>query len=147
MIDLKLAQKQPEIVEKALAERHSKLDMREFRALDERRRALLAEVEALKSQRNAASDEVAAIKRAGGDASDRFAALGELSERIKALDAEVAQVKAEEEAWLLSVPNLPDASVPLGADETENVEVARHGTPRTRAISRFRRPTWSIAPP
>lgn len=130
MIDLKLAQKQPEVVEKALAERHSKLDMREFRALDERRRALLAEVEALKSQRNAASDEVAAIKRAGGDASDRFAALGELSERIKKLDAEVAEVKAQEEAWLLSVPNLPDASVPQGEDEKENVEVARWGTPR-----------------
>ncbi|MDE7240329.1 serine--tRNA ligase [Desulfovibrio sp.] len=130
MIDLKLAQKQPEVVEKALKERHSKLDMREFRALDERRRALLAEVEALKGRRNAASDEVAAIKRAGGDASDRFAALGELSERIKKLDAEVAEVKAEEEAWLLSVPNLPDASVPQGADEKENVEIARWGTPR-----------------
>ncbi|MDE5879435.1 MAG: serine--tRNA ligase [Desulfovibrio sp.] len=130
MIDLKLAQKQPEVVEKALAERHSNLDMREFRALDERRRALLAEVEALKGQRNAASDEVAAIKRAGGDASDRFAALGALSERIKALDAEVAEVKAEEEAWLLSVPNLPDASVPPGVDEKDNVEVARVGTPR-----------------
>ena len=131
MIDLKLAQKQPEIVEKALTERHSKLDMKEFRALDERRRALLAEVEALKSRRNAASDEVAAIKRAGGDASDRFAALGELSERIKKLDAEVAEVKAKEEDWLLSVPNLPDASVPQGADEKENVEVARWGTPRS----------------
>lgn len=130
MIDLKLAQKQPEIVEKALAERHSKLDMREFRALDAQRRALLAEVEALKNQRNQASDEVAAIKRAGGDASDRFAALGELSERIRKLDGEVARVKAEEEAWLLSVPNLPDASVPLGEDEKENVEVARWGTPR-----------------
>ena len=131
MIDLKLAQKQPEIVEKALSERHSKLNMGEFRALDERRRALLAEVEALKSRRNAASDEVAAIKRAGGDASDRFGALGELSERIKKLDAEVAEVKAEEEAWLLSVPNLPDASVPQGTDEKENVEVARWGTPRS----------------
>lgn len=130
MIDLKLAQKQPEVVEKALAERHSKLDMREFRALDERRRALLAEVEGLKSQRNTASDEVAAIKRADGDASDRFAALGELSERIRKLDAEVAEVKAQEEAWLLSVPNLPDASVPRGADEKENVEVARFGAPR-----------------
>ncbi|WP_165075068.1 MULTISPECIES: serine--tRNA ligase [unclassified Desulfovibrio] len=131
MIDLKLAQKQPEVVEKALKERHSKLDMREFRALDERRRALLAEVEGLKSQRNTASDEVAAIKRAGGDASDRFAELGELSERIKKLDAEVAGVKAGEEAWLLSVPNLPDSSVPQGADEKENVEVARWGTPRS----------------
>lgn len=130
MIDLKLAQRQPEIVEKALSERQSRLDMREFRALDERRRALLAEVEALKNTRNAASDEVAAIKRAGGNASDRFAALGELSERIRALDADVAQVKAEEEAWLLSVPNLPDASVPVGTDETENVEVTRWGTPR-----------------
>ncbi|MBD5626003.1 MAG: serine--tRNA ligase [Desulfovibrio sp.] len=131
MIDLKLAQKQPEVVEKALKERHSKLDMQEFRALDERRRALLAEVEALKSRRNTASDEVAAIKRAGGDASHRFAELGELSERIKKLDAEVAGVKAEEEAWLLSVPNLPDSSVPQGADEKENVEVARWGTPRS----------------
>ncbi|MBD5417945.1 MAG: serine--tRNA ligase [Desulfovibrio sp.] len=131
MIDLKLAQKQPEVVEKALRERHSKLDMREFRALDEQRRALLAEVEGLKGQRNTASDEVAAIKRAGGDASGRFAELGELSERIKKLDAEVAGVKAEEEAWLLSVPNLPDASVPQGADEKENVEVARWGTPRS----------------
>lgn len=130
MIDLKLAQRQPEIVEKALSERQSRLDMREFRALDERRRALLAEVEALKNTRNAASDEVATIKRAGGNASDRFAALGELSERIRALDADVAQVKAEEEAWLLSVPNLPDASVPVGTDETENVEVTRWGTPR-----------------
>lgn len=130
MIDLKLAQRQPEIVEKALAARHSKLDMQEFRVLDERRRALLAEVEALKNRRNAASDEVAAIKRAGGDARDRFAALGELSERIKALDAQVAEVKAAEETWLLSVPNLPDASVPVGADETENPEVARWGEPR-----------------
>ncbi|MDE6734230.1 MAG: serine--tRNA ligase [Desulfovibrio sp.] len=131
MIDLKLAQKQPEVVEKALRERHSKLDMQEFRALDERRRALLAEVEGLKSQRNTASDEVAAIKRAGGDASHRFAELGELSERIKKLDAEVAEVKAKEETWLLSVPNLPDASVPQGTDEKDNVEVARWGTPRS----------------
>lgn len=130
MIDLKLAQRQPELVEKALSSRHSSLDMQEFRALDQRRRALLGEVEALKSQRNAASDEVAAIKREGGDASDRFAALGQLSERIKALDAEVARVKEEEEAWLLSVPNLPDESTPIGADEKDNPEVLRQGEPK-----------------
>ena len=130
MIDLKLAQRQPELVEKALASRRSPLNMQEFRALDERRRSLLAEVESLKSQRNTASDEVAAIKRAGGDASDRFAALGQLSERIRALDAQVTQVREEEENWLLSVPNLPDASTPVGNDEKDNVEIMRQGKPR-----------------
>ena len=63
MIDLKLVQKQPEVLAKALADRHSELDVNEFLGLDARRRALLAEVEALKSQRNTASGQVAALTR------------------------------------------------------------------------------------
>ena len=99
-------------------------------SLDARRRALLAEVEALKSRRNTASGQVAALKREGGDAAPLLAELGGLSDRIKELDGQTAQARADVEAWLMRVPNIPDASVPVGLDETENVEVARWGTPR-----------------
>lgn len=130
MIDLKLVQKQPEALAKALADRHSDLDVADFLALDGRRRALLAEVEALKSKRNAASAQVAALKRENKDAGPLLAELSGLSERIKELDGATAQAKADVEAWLMRVPNIPDASVPVGKDETENVEVSRWGRPR-----------------
>lgn len=130
MIDLKLVQKQPQVLAKALADRHSDLDVADFLTLDGRRRALLAEVEALKSKRNAASAQVAALKRENRDATPLLAELSGLSERIKELDGATAQAKADVEAWLLRVPNIPDASTPVGKDETENVEVGRWGGPR-----------------
>lgn len=130
MIDLKLVQKQPEVLTKALTDRHSDLDVNEFLALDARRRALLTEVETLKSRRNAASAEVAAKKRAGEDATALLAEMSGVSDRIKELDVETAQAKTDVETWLMRVPNLPDAAVPVGKDESENVEVHRWGTPR-----------------
>lgn len=128
MLDLKLIQKDPDIVINALKKRHSKIDVTEFLELDTRRRALLNEVEILKSQRNKASEEVAKIKRAGGDASDRFAELGVLGDRIKTLDTEAEEVVAKVSEWLISVPNVPHESVPEGADENENVELHKWGT-------------------
>lgn len=127
MLDLKLLQKQPEVVTAALAARNSAISMDEFLAMDNRRRAALAEVETLKNRRNTESAEVARRKKAGEDATDLMTELGALSDRIKTLDAEAEAVKAEEQGWLLSVPNIPDASVPVGKDETENVEVRRWG--------------------
>ena len=81
MLDLKLLQKQPEVVAKALADRHSNISVDEFLELDARRRAALTEVETLKSERNARSGEVARMKRAGEDASALVAELGKLSDR------------------------------------------------------------------
>ena len=130
MIDLKLVQKQPEVLAKALADRQSPLKVDEFLELDGRRRALLAEVESLKQQQNAASRQVAHIKREDGDVSHMMEQLGTLSARIQALDVQTAEAKAAVENWLMGVPNIPDASVPVGKDETENVEVLRWGTPR-----------------
>ncbi|WP_300774869.1 serine--tRNA ligase [uncultured Desulfovibrio sp.] len=130
MIDLKLVQKNPEVLAKALADRQSSLRVEDFLALDGRRRALLAEVEALKNQRNTASGQVAALKREGKDASHMMEELGALSDRIKALDAQTAEAKAAVEEWLMGVPNIPDATTPVGKDESENPEVLRWGTPR-----------------
>lgn len=130
MIDLKLAQKQPEILADALKNRHSSLDVREFLTLDSKRREILAEVESLKNRSNQASDQVAALKREGKDCSDMYAELAELSTRIKALDTEALEARTAVENWLLAVPNIPDHSTPVGVDESENVEIARWGQPR-----------------
>ncbi len=128
MLDLKLLQKNPEILQQALKKRHSKLDVSEFLTLDAKRRRLLTEVETLKSELNAASTEVGKLKKSGQDASATIEALGKLSERIKALDVDTEAAKVEVEQWLLGVPNIPHESVPDGKDENDNVEVHRFGT-------------------
>lgn len=130
MIDMKLAQKNPEVLETALKNRHSGLNVADFTQLDERRRAILAEVETLKSERNKASVEVAKLKRDGQDASHMFAELGKLSDRIAQLDAQANEAKTAVENWLMAVPNIPAPDVPIGRDETENVEILRWGTPK-----------------
>ena len=130
MIDLKLVQRQPEVLAKALADRHSGISVDAFLELDGRRRSLLTEVEGLKSKRNEASAQVAALKRSGQDAAPLLTELSSLSDRIKELDGETAQARNDVESWLMSVPNIPDSTVPVGADENENVEVSRWGDPR-----------------
>jgi seryl-tRNA synthetase len=127
MLDLKLLQKQPEVVEKALADRNNAAKLVDFQALDERRRALLNQVEALKGERNKISADVAAIKRSGGDAEALMKDSADLGERIKKLDAETEAVKSELNDWMLRVPNLPHQSVPVGKDENDNLEVRRWG--------------------
>ncbi len=130
MIDLRLVQKTPELLAKALADRHSSQDVAVFHQLDETRRRLLGEVEALKSQRNAASTEVARLKRAGESAEHMMEELGKLSARIKELDVATEDAKLAVESWLMQTPNIPDVSVPVGRDETENPEVVRWGKGR-----------------
>ncbi|WP_285905853.1 serine--tRNA ligase [Pseudodesulfovibrio pelocollis] len=125
MLDLKLMQKSPDLVRESLAKRGSGVDVGEFLTLDERRKALIAEGEALKAERNAAGPEIARRKKAGEDAAALLARMGEISERVKALDAELTEVEAAERDWLLSVPNMPHESVPVGASEADN-PVLRH---------------------
>jgi seryl-tRNA synthetase len=130
MIDLKILQKDPERVAKALTARCSDMNMTEFQALDARRRELLTEVETLKGKRNAASAEVAQAKRAGRDAQALIVELGALSDRIKELDAQTQEAVAAAEAWMFNLPNLPHESVPVGTGEADNLELRRHGTVR-----------------
>lgn len=117
---------------KAAVERRGKGDFNIGRAkeLDEKRRALLAEVEQLKSKQNAASKEVPKLKKEGKDTTALFAEMKELSAEIKTLDAEVSEVEAELRDTLLSIPNTPNADVPCGEDDTDNVEIRKNGVPR-----------------
>ena len=142
MLDLKLLQRDPASVAKALALRGSSIDVAEFTALDERRRALLVESESLKGERNTVSAEVAVLKRSGGDASTLIERMGTVNARIKVLDQELELVRAEQNAWMLSVPNMPHASVPAGKDENDNPVLHAWGEPP--AFSFTPREHWEL---
>lgn len=142
MLDLKLIRQNPEAVKQACAAKQVAVDVDRILALDAERRAGLGVVEHLKARRNTASAEVARLKRAGADASAIIAEMGQVNDRIKALDERLRVVEGELEALLLTVPNIPDPDVPVGADESGNVEVQRWGTPRPFGFTP--RPHWEI---
>lgn len=143
MLDLKLLQKNPQVVADALAKRNSSINVEEFTTIDKRRRELLVELESLKSERNKASGEVAKMKRAGEDASEFISRLGSLSDKIKELDAETDTIITEMNEWLIAVPNIPHESVPVGVSEDENVELHKWGTKPTMSFSP--KEHWEIA--
>ena len=143
MLDLKLLQRQPEIVEKALRDRNSPMQVEEFTTLDERRRVLLAESETLKAERNSASAEVGKIKRTGGDASAIMERVGAVNARIKVLDEELEGVQTAQNDWMLSVPNVPHSSVPVGKSEEDNPEL--HAWGQVPTFSFTPKEHWELA--
>ena len=130
MLDLKLLRRNPERVAKALALRNSPVRIVDFTALDERRRALIAEAESMKNVRNTVSAEVGHIKIRGGDAGALIERMASVNARIKDLDQALEAVEAELKTWMLVLPNMPHESVPEGKDENDNAELHRWGQPR-----------------
>jgi seryl-tRNA synthetase len=105
------------------------LDLEAFRTLDKERRELITSTEQLKAQRNKASDEIAALKKAKQGADRLIAEMKQVSERIKAADERIAQLDSTQRGLLLTIPNVPHSSVPIGHSAAENVAVRRWGTP------------------
>ncbi|MCR4426556.1 MAG: serine--tRNA ligase [Firmicutes bacterium] len=131
MLDLKFVRANPDIVRESLIKRGEDTSiLDDLLARDERRRAILVEVESLKRHRNEVSEQIARMKKDGQDASDIIAEMKGVSEQVRALDEELTQVDAEIADMLLGIPNIPHESVPVGRDETENVEVRRWGAVR-----------------
>ena len=97
--------------------------------MDEKRRALLAEVEAMKNKQNVVSKEIPKMKKAGEDTSAVMAEMKELSDKIKVLDGQVAQLDADIKDALLNVPNIPADFVQVGEDDSANVELRRFKEP------------------
>ena len=98
--------------------------------IDKKRRALMTEVEGMKAEQNVVSKKIPQMKKAGEDTTAIMAEMKELSDKIKAGNDEIGKLDNEQRELLLSVPNLPDDSVPTGTDDTENVEVRRWGEPK-----------------
>jgi len=104
-------------------------DLEQLATLETRRRRLIPEIEGLKREQNAAGDEVARAKRQGHDATPLFAASKARAQQIRQLEIQLDQTEHQRTALLLTLPNLPHASVPVGRNAEDNQEVRRHGEP------------------
>jgi len=119
-------------------------ELEQLATLEARRRRLIPEIEGLKREQNAAGDEVARAKRQGKDASDIFAANKARAQQIRQLEIQLDQVEQQRTALLMTIPNLPHATVPVGARAEDNKEVRRCGEPRTFDFEP--RAHWDLGP-
>jgi seryl-tRNA synthetase len=121
-----------------------KKELEDLATLETRRRRLIPEIEGLKREQNAAGDEVARVRRQGQDATKIQEASRLRAQQIKQLSTELDMLEQRRQRWLLTIPNLPHESVPVGASAADNVEVRRHGTPRTFDFSP--QAHWDLGP-
>jgi seryl-tRNA synthetase len=132
MLDPKLLRTQLDVINAALAKRGGlQLDSALWASLEERRKDLQGRTETLQAERNNGAKQVGQIKKAGGDASELMARMQVVGEEVKRVEAEFDALQAEIETHAMSIPNMPNESVPVGVDEHDNVEVLKWGTPRS----------------
>ncbi|MBU1087289.1 MAG: serine--tRNA ligase [Candidatus Omnitrophica bacterium] len=131
MLDIKLIRENPEIVKQAIKNRNMNLEIKSLLDLDRQWREKNAQVEVLKQQRNQASDEMAVLVKQKQDISDKRSALKDLSQKIKDNDDEVGSIRSKIDEILLTIPNIPNESVPIGKDASANLQVSAWGTPKT----------------
>lgn len=130
MLDIKRIRKNPEELERAMKARRSKgADVSGLLELDRERRVILQESEALKAQRNEVSAKIPIMKRNGENTDELMASMKAVAARIKELDEKISSIDEQLDAMLMKIPNIPHASVPDGADDKDNSEVRRVGTP------------------
>ncbi len=143
MLDLKFVRDHAERVTQMLRDRQVDLDLKPFLTLDEERRHILQEVEELKRRRNVASDDIARIKQGRGDASEQIEEMREVSQRIKAMDQQLAVIQEKFDEILLLIPNIPHDTVAVGSDEKDNPVVKVWG--KAPAFDFAPKPHWDVA--
>ena len=133
MLDIKRIRQNPQELIDALKARNKDISLDEFLKEDEERRALMAEVEEKKALRNQTSKKIGLAKKNGASEEETAAIMREMRELgdvIDALDEKVNELDEKMQQFLMRVPNIPNPRVPIGKDDSENVEVRRWGTPR-----------------
>jgi len=129
MHDLNYFRDHLELFAEMAKKRAISLDLGAFRALDKERRELITANEQRKAQRNKASDEIARLKKEKQPADALIAQMKQVSEQIKLSDERIAHLDGTQRELLLTIPNVPHSSVPVGASAAENKEVRRWGAP------------------
>jgi len=144
MLDLELIRKNPEFVKERLKTRGEGFEelVDKVMELDHERRSILRELESLRAERNAKSKEIGMLKRKGEDTSSLEEEVKKIKESIEAYEEKLASVEEKLRDLMLRIPNLPHKSVPIGKDESENVEVRRWGKPKDFSFEP--RPHWEI---
>lgn len=143
MLDVKVLRNDLDGVRRRLADRNEDISaLDQFAEVDEKRRQLIQEAEGLKNKRNTVSEQVAVLKRNKENADHLIAEMKEVSDRIKVLDEELRQLDEQLEQILLSLPNLPHESVPVGTSEDDNVVAWTWGEPRKFSFES--KPHWEL---
>ena len=130
MLDIQLLRSNLAFVAERLATRGVTLDTSTFEALEGERKGLQMRTQDLQAKRNSLSKQIGMQKGKGEDTSAVMAEVAGLGDEVKANETRLTEVLAEQNAFLAVIPNLPHESVPVGSDESANVEVLRWGTPR-----------------
>jgi seryl-tRNA synthetase len=132
MIDPKILEENIEFVKTKLSERGQDVDFDMIATIDEERRRVIGEVEELEHQRNIGSKKVGELKRQGSneEAAEIQSRLKDISENIKELNTKRTQIENDFKLLLLNIPNIPHKSVPIGNDESDNLEIKLWGKPR-----------------
>ena len=133
MLDIQRLRNDTAAVAARLAARGYTFDSARFEQIETARKALQVQTETLQAARNSASKQIGQLKGQGkhAEAEAAMAEVAQIKSRLEQTEAEYQAVLAELDEWLLGIPNLPHESVPVGKDETDNVEVRKVGTPRT----------------
>ncbi|MGN0923930.1 serine--tRNA ligase [Ectopseudomonas mendocina] len=134
MLDSKLVRTQLSEIAERLATRGFALDVARFEALESQRKSVQVRTEQLQAERNSRSKSIGQAKARGEDITPLLAEVDQMGSDLEAGKRELDAIQNELDNLLLNIPNLPHESVPVGADEDGNVEVARWGTPRTFAF-------------
>jgi seryl-tRNA synthetase len=130
MIDIQLLRKDIDNVAARLAARKFQLDVSAFNQLEAERKQIQTRTEELQGKRNTLSKQIGMLKGKGEDPSSVMADVAGIADELKASAARLEEIQAQISEFMLAIPNLPHESVPVGADESANVEVRKIGVPR-----------------
>lgn len=130
MLDARFVRENIDVIKKSLRHRNYTIQFDEFLRFEEQRRAILKEAEELRNRRNVVSEEVGKLRKQKQDAAKLIEEMKGVSDRIREFDEKLKSLEEGINGFLLNVPNIPDESVPVGKDETGNVEVRKLGEPR-----------------
>jgi len=131
MLDIQQLRTNLDAVAEGLAKRGKPIDFSEFVVLETERKTLQSRTQDLQAQRNSLSKQIGMLKGQGKDASEVMAQVGAIGDELKASETRLGELLEKFNAILAALPNIPDDSVPVGNDESGNVEVKRWGMPRT----------------
>lgn len=131
MLDIKRIRENPDAVKAALKTRNANYDeyIDNILEIDVERRKISTETDVLKAQQNKVSKQIPAMKKNGEDTSAVMAEMKTISEKIKQEDARISELEAKQRNLLLSVPNIPSETTPVGKDDSENVEIRKFSEP------------------